>query len=411
MLFDNPSLIFTLILVCALMAASLATVAHGSGHRELRPWVAAMVLQSLAWLAVFGRNVIPQTLSIVAANLLMACSLAAMLAALCRYRGRPWPRAACLMPPAAAAAASALLADDFAGRVFWTSLVFIAQLGVLAWSLAVPAEMRWGRARWLLLGAIGIALPVLMARAGAAICAAPFATSLASVPLHPAQLLVFVSAMATSIVGSLGFVLMIMERTDREMRTLAMTDSLTQVCNRRAFIDRGESTYAAALRSGSPLALLMIDVDHFKRINDDYGHPAGDEVLVEIARVLAGRLRLQDTLGRYGGEEFCVIAPNTDAAGARILAESLRGVVEATPLTSRGLRVTVSIGITACSASCPKCRPNLAALLAQADAALYEAKRNGRNRDRGREGSQPPLPPNRAGGFPAHGLPSPHSFG
>ena len=380
MILDNRTLIFSLMLVCALMAASLAVVVRGGERGEIGKWVAALLLQALGWLTVLGRGILPDAVSIVAANLLMAASYALMLAAIAALRGLPWPRGACLLPPAATALACLLLVDNFALRVAWTSLFYSVQFALILRALGAAPEIRQGRARWLLIGATVAAMLALALRAGAALLGADFATLASPVAAHPAQMVVFVVALATATVGSLGFILVIMERTDREIRALAMTDSLTQVCNRRAFIERAEQEYAAAQRSRTPLTLLMIDVDHFKRINDDHGHLAGDEVLVEIARELSARLRRQDIIGRYGGEEFCVVAPNTDLAGAHVLAESLRSVLEATPLTPHAIRVTISIGITVCPATCAACQPDLTTMLGQADAALYEAKRGGRNR-------------------------------
>jgi diguanylate cyclase (GGDEF)-like protein len=169
---------------------------------------------------------------------------------------------------------------------------------------------------------------------------------------------------------------MIKERTDREIMQLAMTDSLTGVPNRRALMEQAE--LGRAQRGGNPVALLMIDVDHFKRINDTFGHPAGDEVLRQASALMGQRLRAGDVLGRYGGEEFCVIAPGTDAEGALILAESLRKVLAVTPLRTEAgeVSVTVSIGIACCAGDAGR---ELKSLLAESDAALYQAKQAGRN--------------------------------
>ena len=134
-----------------------------------------------------------------------------------------------------------------------------------------------------------------------------------------------------------------------------------------------------ARRNGLPLALLMIDADHFKLINDTHGHQTGDEVLCNISALLGKRLRGQDLLGRYGGEEFCVIAPETDAENALALAESLRQIIASTSfVTSTGeLSISVSIGISNCPATTKRA---LKDMLAEADAALYDAKQSGRNK-------------------------------
>jgi diguanylate cyclase (GGDEF)-like protein len=120
-------------------------------------------------------------------------------------------------------------------------------------------------------------------------------------------------------------------------------------------------------------------VDHFKRINDTHGHPIGDEVLRKVADRLVGRLRGYDLLGRYGGEEFCVVAPDTDVAGALMLAESLREIIASSKFATEcgEFSVSVSIGISYCPSNVTR---GLMELLAEADAALYAAKQSGRNR-------------------------------
>ncbi len=171
-------------------------------------------------------------------------------------------------------------------------------------------------------------------------------------------------------------------------------DHLTSLYNRRFFERRLAEEFAHARRHGLPLALLVLDVDHFKRINDTHGHAAGDAVLRDLAARLLGAVRAYDVVARYGGEEFAVIAPSTRRADALRLAERLREVVAAQPLALRDdtgaesrIGYTTSVGVAELDAS----MGDAAALFAAADAALYRAKRDGRNRVRSSAAAPDPL--------------------
>ncbi|WP_157269436.1 sensor domain-containing diguanylate cyclase [Azohydromonas aeria] len=168
------------------------------------------------------------------------------------------------------------------------------------------------------------------------------------------------------------------KRHEAELQRLATTDELTGVLNRRAFLDEVERELARFQRHGHAGALLMLDLDHFKQVNDRHGHAAGDAVLVQVCAALRERLRRSDRIGRLGGEEFALLLPETPAEGAAVLAESLRREVAALEIgTPAGpLRVTASIGVAAFAAS----EADAAALLGRADRALYAAKALGRNR-------------------------------
>ena len=161
-----------------------------------------------------------------------------------------------------------------------------------------------------------------------------------------------------------------------ELERMSRTDFLTGLHNRRHVEDHLTMLGAAAKRHGYPLTVLLLDLDHFKRINDTLGHAAGDQVLVEVGSRLAGSLRVEDVLGRWGGEEFLVLLPHTSGEAAAVLAERLRHVVGDTPVTTGEgpVRVTVSLGGAAAEA------PGEHDLLRLADEQLYAAKDGGRDR-------------------------------
>ncbi len=163
----------------------------------------------------------------------------------------------------------------------------------------------------------------------------------------------------------------------REAREAATRDPLTGAATRALLEDALEREVKLVHRHGDALALLMIDVDRFKEINDRFGHPAGDRCLVTIAECISQRIRSSDVLFRYGGEEFCVLLPRTGGRGARRLAERVRSAVDALriPAGEGTVHPTVSLGVATVVPG-----DRAAELLARADAALYRAKRKGRNR-------------------------------
>jgi diguanylate cyclase (GGDEF)-like protein len=158
------------------------------------------------------------------------------------------------------------------------------------------------------------------------------------------------------------------ERLRAVIAEVAVTDSLTGLPNRRRFHDAYATSLEDAVEQRVPLALMLIDVDHFKEINDEFGHPAGDDKLREVAQGLRGVLRTTDLVARYGGDEFVVVAPHATRESARALAERMRNA-------ARECDASVSIGI----AIYPEDASDQDALVSAADAALYRAKQAGRN--------------------------------
>lgn len=165
-----------------------------------------------------------------------------------------------------------------------------------------------------------------------------------------------------------------------ELKRLATTDVLTGLWNRRHLLERLEAETGRSLRTGRPLCLAILDVDHFKRVNDLHGHPAGDSVLRELARRIRDSVRSSDVVGRMGGEEFAILMPETDRGQARLVCERLRARVAGEPVTlpcGTALEVTLSTGIALLAGQEASER-----LISRADAALYDAKADGRNRVR-----------------------------
>jgi diguanylate cyclase (GGDEF)-like protein len=169
-----------------------------------------------------------------------------------------------------------------------------------------------------------------------------------------------------------------------ELLTLSRTDPLTGLCNRRYFEERLQEEFARTRRYGSSLSLMMLDIDHFKRVNDTFGHPFGDEVLRGVARTARAQLREVDLLARYGGEELCALLPETSPEEARRACERVRESIQALRFEFVGtdggrqeVRCTASLGL----ASVPSpALANAEALLRAADESLYAAKEAGRNR-------------------------------
>lgn len=170
-----------------------------------------------------------------------------------------------------------------------------------------------------------------------------------------------------------------LEENQRSLRELSARDQLTGLYNHREFYRLLGEELARSLRYGHQISLLMLDIDYFKRVNDTFGHLAGDQVLRSLPELIRGQLRINDIPCRYGGEEFGVILPETAGEQAADVAERIRSVVAAAPIAlpdGGSLRVTVSLGI----ATFPQNAENEESLVSAADLALYQAKRTGRNR-------------------------------
>jgi diguanylate cyclase (GGDEF)-like protein len=169
-----------------------------------------------------------------------------------------------------------------------------------------------------------------------------------------------------------------LKRTQAELQRLATSDELTQVHNRRHFLDLAQAELARTIRFSHPMALVFIDIDRFKEINDTLGHAGGDQALAAIAKLCLAQIRAIDIFARLGGEEFVLLLPETDSQTAALVAERLRQAVSQTPITHGGhaITATISLGVATVSGG----QSTLELLMQRADQALYSAKQAGRNR-------------------------------
>lgn len=192
-----------------------------------------------------------------------------------------------------------------------------------------------------------------------------------------AVLLLYLVPIAGTLLFSNGLLLMYFERIVADKHHLATHDDLTGLLNRRALMAGGERELRLATRLKLPLALAFVDIDHFKSINDRYGHEVGDEIIREVARVLKDTCRSIDLVGRYGGEEFCLVFPGAEPGSATLIGERLVQAVRAHGFPF-GLQVTISVGVATLAGDADD--RSWAGLVRRGDQELYRAKEGGRNR-------------------------------
>jgi len=360
---------------CALVAtAAMLWVARSPADRSngLRTWTLAISAQGLAYLLLANAGRLPLLLSGACANALGALSVALFFVAIRQFLGlrysRPWLAAMVAMVTVAASLSGA----NYAGATIFNGFVYgLIELlnGLALWRRPAPALARLQR--------VVALFHLLMA---AVLPARAVALLLLGRQIHYLdqpidwQMPVYVFGFVYLITTSLGFLLLCKMRAESEVMQQAMSDGLTGLANRRALNEAMAHALAMAERSQHPFAVLMVDVDRFKAINDQFGHGAGDATLAAFAQRLQAGLRAQDQPFRYGGEEFCVLLPETEAAGAMALAERLRQHV-ALPASDGRPALSASFGLAIWQAG-----DTADALFGRADRALYRAKAQGRDR-------------------------------
>lgn len=270
----------------------------------------------------------------------------------------------------------AVLYPNIHARVIANSCIYALGNAACARALFIRAEQPLRTAYWFTGASFAIFSMLLLARAITVLYAEPNSYSFYSqITINPVT--IFIGIMSEMCV-TFGFVLMLNSRLAADLQKLALTDALTGVMNRRSLEQEFARLSARCTRTGDSLAIMMIDVDHFKSINDRYGHPIGDEVLKRLAIVAQKTIRRDDYVARYGGEEFCILLPSTNEGAAWILADRLRQTYATMMMEFDGkvLHSTISIGVS----DSTHAGLEFITLLAAADHAMYRAKQEGRNR-------------------------------
>lgn len=343
----------------------------------IRTYALALVAFSCGFYLLSQRGVLPPWLSIVGANAGIILGFFLMHEALRMFKQAP-PRLMALRIALLAVVLALLVYNVYvvpsvAMRVMWISLYIAVLAGQCAWVL-----LR-GPARDLFLAQWMTALPFMVAglyflfRALWATNETSLTNFMQAGTVHQ---LAFIAVDVLIITSCFGVLWMSGARLETELRDQARIDPLTRLYNRRALEEIAAREVSRSRRHGLPLSVIVVDIDHFKSVNDTYGHQTGDVVLAAVADVLVANVRAQDVVVRNGGEEFLVLLPGTGVDQAAAVAEKLRAALEATELCpANKVRRTASFGVAGLSGE-----ETWESLCERADGLLYRAKENGRNR-------------------------------
>jgi len=347
---------------------------------SVRWWIAATLLHPVGFLLIGLRELVSDWWSMVLSNVLIGAAFAAFAISLRLFNGSPQRRLRLYALVAATAALAfwySIADPNESMRIGTISVLYALLLGSSARSIYRRGQERTVTGH--VTGTMFLVGTAVMGWRGFVYLYVPDSFAPGSIFVaSPLQIAAYAAGGLLPVVSTIGFLLMCTEFNQRELARAASLDYLTGICNRRAIEDLATRSIAAARRHGIPMALMIIDVDHFKRINDEYGHQAGDIALVETVKRIRDSLRSEDLVGRLGGEEFVAVMPSTDAASALAAAERMRAAFADAPmqLGERELLITVSIGVAVLDAQ----DGVYSQLLRRADRAMYGAKSAGRNK-------------------------------
>lgn len=375
---DMRTLFISAAVVALLMGVIVLAFGSQAGAKApLRTWGWSLLALMTGFTVIGLQESLNRAFASVVGNTLLTTAGVLLLHTAKRMRGLAEPRLPWALVPLIAAVSLlwSVVWDEFKVRSVLTTAVIA---GLLFWAAYIvgrdpPPDAR--RAHRIAAATIGTYGAVMAIRSVLTLSRDQRAGILEPTAFDVLSLLGF---QAFAVSATLGLMWIEIQRLEGELKRLAAHDSLTGLLTRRAFRDQFERDVSRSRRSGEPLALALLDLDHFKQLNDGHGHPFGDEILRRTAQRLRAGVRTHDTLGRYGGEEFALLMPGLDKEAALRTTERVRGAVEALEMEHDDvwLRLTISAGV----AAFPQDGADWESLLTAADAALYEAKASGRNR-------------------------------
>lgn len=375
MIAHTQTLFGSIALVAVITGSCLILVSQLNRRDGMLTTGLGMLSHALAYIGytLFGHA--PLWLSYVAANTLLSVALAFYTVSIPLIRGEQPPWRLAFAFPLLLGLLLTLLIDTQEPRQLTACIVLLSQC-VLIIRYTLRHALPEGRAHRVLLIGAGISLFGLGIRVVVILSGAPADMHYDVSNLK--QTISIAIGAATIIMLSFGLVLLSRERIESELKNTARRDTLTGIANRLAILEQLEDELQRSRRSGAQLSIAMLDIDHFKQINDRHGHLVGDAVLRHCAEHLQQRLRRNDSIGRYGGEEFLLILPGTDASGALGLVDQLRQSLTQHPTQVDGKTIDLSFSAGVHGLK-PELDDNITALLLKADTALYAAKRAGRN--------------------------------
>ena len=376
---------FRMLMSVAISALLMAVVFHVQSRsfpstiRGLNRWTGAMGLVAAAMLMQAGRGWLPDVLCILGYPVALQGALVLLYWGLCEFHGRQprfWlvavPMVLNLVLTAYGLAAGTDPRLTVSSNAFSNVLMLLPSLLLVLQGRIGEPRFRFGK---LYTGVfMGLSLVLSLARGAVVWVTQPLLPEGMNAQIHQVVAVFYPSVMVAL---TTGLVLIAFERLKDELEFLVSHDPLTGAFSRRGFLSLAESEISRALRMGRRTAMLIIDLDHFKQVNDNFGHHVGDLVLCKFVDIARSCLRREDMLGRFGGEEFMVLLPETKPQAALVVAERIRTAVFASRVTlpPQQIRFTVSVGVANLSQG-----GTLEELLKLADKAMYLAKFRGRNR-------------------------------
>ncbi|ACS84162.1 diguanylate cyclase [Musicola paradisiaca] len=369
---DVPTMFMMIIVCSSALAICMRWSAHGIKDRALIICTRALVCHATAYSLYALRGTIPDVISIVAANILIATTYSTLLLAITQFQQRHIRPVILWLPVIFTAGFFSIMLDNQYARTLASSLICLSQAILVVTYLMTQDQSLPTRGRNLMV--LGLTINVMAFIVRIILLIYTGATPFSVLSSSTAQTVTYMTSFMTLLFIANGMIMMAKDRAEHLNNLMARQDSLTGCWNRIRIQEIARQEMERLERYGYPVSLLMFDLDHFKEVNDKFGHSVGDKVLKGFSDTALALLRTTDVFGRWGGEEFVAILPATGFTGAVQTAERIRAALEAQTFPG-GVKITTSIGVSVCQST-----DHWESWLGRADAALYRAKAAGRNR-------------------------------